>query len=128
MNSMMIALVNTGMAISTSTAVARTVQVSSDIRKRSSGRAHLEDRDQKLTAPRIELVPTRANPTIHRSCPDPVDEPERKRAVGGPAGFGRAPVKKPRKIRKPPSGNIQKDSALMRGKAMSGAPTWSGTT
>ena len=28
----------------------------------------------------------------------------------------------------PASGSIQNDSALIRGKAMSGAPIWSGTT
>jgi hypothetical protein len=28
----------------------------------------------------------------------------------------------------PPSGSIQNDSALILGKAMSGAPIWSGTT
>ena len=83
MNSMMIALVNTGVAMRTSTAVTRTVQVSSDIRNRViPGARILKIVTRKLTAPRIELVPTSASPTIQRSCPDPVDASGRSCASG----------------------------------------------
>ena len=83
MNSMMIALVNTGVAMSTSTAVTRTVQVRSDIRNSViPGARILKIVTRKLTAPRIELVPTSARPTIQRSCPDPVEANGRSCASG----------------------------------------------
>ena len=83
MNSMMIALVNTGVAMSTRTAVVRTVQVSSDIRNSvMPGARILKIVTRKLTAPRIELVPTSASPTIHRSCPEPVEPSGRSCASG----------------------------------------------
>ena len=74
MNSMMIALVKTGVAISTRTEVTRTVQTRIGIRNRViPGARILKIVTRKLTAPRIELVPTRARPTIHRSCPAPTE-------------------------------------------------------
>jgi hypothetical protein len=72
MNSMMMALVNTGVAIRTRTAVTRTVHVSNDIRNSViPGARILKIVTRKLTAPRMELVPTSASPTIQRSWPGP---------------------------------------------------------
>ncbi len=84
MNSMISALVMTGVAISTSTLVTRSVQVSSGIRKRViPGARILKIVTRKLIAPRIELVPTRMSPVIHRSCPGPVDDSGRSSDSGG---------------------------------------------
>ena len=70
MNSMITALVKTGVAISTSTLVTIIVQTRIGIRKRLiPGARILKIVTRKLMAPRIELVPTSTSDTIHRSCP-----------------------------------------------------------
>ena len=72
MNSMIKALVNTGVAISTSTLVTRTVQTRIGSRNMvSPGARILKMVVRKLTAPRMELVPMRIRPTAQRSVPVP---------------------------------------------------------
>ena len=83
MNSMMRALVMTGVAISTRTEVTRTVQTMIGIRNRvSPGARILKIVTRKLMAPRMELVPMSTSATIHRSCPEPVDASGRSWASG----------------------------------------------
>ena len=73
MNSMISALVMTGVAISTRTEVTSTVQTMIGIRNRViPGARILNIVTRKLMAPRIELVPISTSATIHRSCPKPV--------------------------------------------------------
>ena len=70
MNSMIRALVMTGVAISTRTEVTSTVQTRIGIRKRViPGARILKIVTRKLMAPRIELVPISTRATIHRSWP-----------------------------------------------------------
>jgi hypothetical protein len=72
MNSMIRALVRTGVAITTSTLVTRTVQVRIGIRNSViPGARILKIVTRKLMAPRIELVPMSTIAAIHRSCPVP---------------------------------------------------------
>ena len=72
MNSMIRALVMTGVAIRTRTEVVRTVQTRIGIRNRViPGARILKIVTRKLIAPRIELVPIRTMATIHRSWPVP---------------------------------------------------------
>ena len=73
MNSMIRALVMTGVAMSTRTLVTSMVQTMIGMRNRvMPGARILKIVTRKLMAPRIELVPIRTSATIHRSCPDPV--------------------------------------------------------
>ena len=68
MNSMISALVRTGVASSTRTDVTSTVQTKIGMRNSvMPGARILKIVTRKLTAPRIELVPTRTTATIHRS-------------------------------------------------------------
>ena len=72
MNSMISALVKTGVAIRTSTLVTSTVQTRIGSRNIvRPGARILKMVVRKLTAPRIELVPMSTNPTSHRSVPVP---------------------------------------------------------
>src|ERR1035437_7848437 len=72
MNSMIRALVRTGVAISTRMLVTRTVQTIIGIRSRViPGARILKIVTMKLIEPRIELVPIRSRATIHRSVPMP---------------------------------------------------------
>ena len=72
MNSMIRALVMTGVAISTRTDVTSTVQTMIGIRNRvMPGARILKIVTRKLMAPRMELVPIRTSATIHRSWPAP---------------------------------------------------------
>ena len=84
MNSMIRALVMTGVAISTRTEVTSTVQTRIGIRNRViPGARILKIVTRKLIAPRIELVPIRTRPTIHRSCPAPIAASGRSSDSGG---------------------------------------------
>ena len=70
MNSMIRALVMTGVAISTRTEVTRMVHTRIGIRKRViPGARILKIVTRKLMAPRIELVPMSTSATIQRSWP-----------------------------------------------------------
>ena len=118
---------STGVASRMSTAVTRTVQTKIGIRKSvMPGARILKIVVMKFTAPRIDAVPTSARPMIHRSVPTPS-----ARLASGvyevQPSAAAPPNRYPLKMRMPPSGRSQKLSALMRGKAMSGAPSWSGT-
>ena len=74
MNSMISALVRTGVASRPRTDVTSTVQTMIGIRNRvMPGARILKIVTRKLTAPRIELVPISTTATIHRSCPGPTD-------------------------------------------------------
>ncbi len=130
MNSMIRALVRTGVAISTSTLVTRIVQTRIGIRNSvMPGARILKIVTRKLIAPRIELVPIRVRPMIHRSVPVPLYfGPDSGGYSVQPAAAAPPVARKPEAISRPPSGSSQKDSALIRGNAMSGAPIWSGTT
>src|SRR5215213_9443980 len=76
MNSMISALVRTGVAIRTRTLVTRTVQVRIDIRNSvTPGARILKIVTRKLMAPRIEAVPISVRPMIHRSVPVPLYVP-----------------------------------------------------
>ncbi len=129
MNSMIRALVRTGVAISTSTLVTRTVQTRIGIRNRViPGARILKIVTRKLIAPRIELVPISVRPMIHRSVPGPLYcAPDSGGYSVQPDAAAPPEARKPEAISAPPSGSSQNDSALIRGKAMSGAPIWSGT-
>ena len=84
MNSMISALVMTGVAIRTRTEVTITVHTRIGIRKRViPGARILKIVTRKLIAPRIELVPIRTSPTIHRSCPAPIAASGRSSDSGG---------------------------------------------
>ena len=66
------ALVSTGVAIKTSTAVTSTVQVRIGMRKRVIPGARMRKIvTRKFTAPRMELVPMRMRPMIQRFIPGP---------------------------------------------------------
>jgi hypothetical protein len=129
MNSIINALVRTGVAMTTSTLVTSTVHARMGIRNSViPGARILKIVTRKLMAPRIELVPMRMRPTIHRSVPVPLYWA----CVSGgysvqPAAAAPSLIRKPEAISSPPSGSSQNDSALIRGNAMSGAPIWSGT-
>jgi hypothetical protein len=84
MNSMISALVRTGVAIITRTLVTRTVQTRIGIRNSvMPGARILKIVTRKLIAPRIELVPISTIPTIHRSCPAPMAASGRSSESGG---------------------------------------------
>ena len=129
MNSIISALVRTGVAMTTSTLVVSTVHVRMGIRNSViPGARILKIVTRKLMAPRIELVPMRISPTIQRSVPVPLYWA----CVSGgysvqPDAAAPSVIRKPEAISRPPSGSSQNDSALIRGNAMSGAPIWSGT-
>ena len=117
----------TGVAIRTRTLVTRIVQTMIGIRNRViPGARILKIVTRKLMPPRIELVPMRTRAMIHRSWPGarrlerPVGRERRVATSSRPPPT--PPTKKPESRRIPPSGSIQNDSALIRGKAMSGAP------
>ena len=83
----------------------------------------------KFTAPRIELVPTRMTATIQRFMPGP--GLYLRLLTGGYAvqpASAAPPRRNPETATSPEKGTIQKLRALMRGKAMSGAPIMRGTT
>jgi hypothetical protein len=83
MNSMISALVMTGVARRPRTDVTSTVQTMIGIRKSViPGARILKIVTRKLTAPRIELVPMRTMATIHRSCPGPTEESGRSSVNG----------------------------------------------
>ncbi len=72
MNSMISALVMTGVAIRTRTDVTSMVQTMIGMRNRViPGARILNIVTRKLMAPRIELVPMSTSATIHRSWPVP---------------------------------------------------------
>ena len=130
MKSITKALVRTGVPISTSTLVTSTVHTRIGMRKRVMPGARMRKTvTMKLTAPRIELVPTRMTATIHRFIPGP--GLYLRLLTGGYAvqpASAAPPSKNPEAATSPEKGTIQKLRALMRGKAMSGAPIMSGTT
>ncbi len=130
MNSMTRALVRTGVAIRTRTLVTRTVHTRMGIRNRvMPGARILKIVTRKLIDPRIELVPISVRPMIHRSVPVPLYWPPESGGYSVQPDAAAPPeTRKPDAISAPPSGSSQNERALMRGKAMSGAPTWSGTT
>ena len=130
MNSMISALVRTGVAISTRTLVVSTVQVRIDIRNSvMPGARILKIVTRKLIAPRIELVPISTRPMIHRSVPVPLYcSPDSGGYSVQPDAAAPPETKKPEAMSAPPSGSSHRDRALIRGNAMSGAPIWSGTT
>ena len=77
--------VSTGVASRISTAVTSTVQTKIGIRNSViPGARILKIVVMKFTAPRIEAVPTRVSPMIHRSVPG-LSCPDRERRVGRPA-------------------------------------------
>ena len=129
MNSMISALVRTGVAMTTSTLVTSTVQTRIGIRNSViPGARILKIVTRKLMAPRIELVPIRTRPMIHRSVPVPLYfGPDSGGYSVQPEAAAPPEARKPDAISSPPSGSSQNDSALIRGNAMSGAPIWSGT-
>ena len=130
MNSMISALVRTGVAIRTRTLVTRTVQTMIGIRNSvTPGARILKIVTRKLMAPRMELVPIRVRPMIQRSVPVPLNwAPERGGYSVQPEAAAPPETRNPEAISRPPRGSSQNDSALMRGNAMSGAPIMSGTT
>ncbi len=74
MNSMISALVMTGVAIRTRTEVTSTVQTRIGIRNKvMPGARILKIVTRKLMPPRIELVPMSVRPMSQRSWPGPVD-------------------------------------------------------
>ena len=91
MNSMISALVRTGVAIRTRTLVTSTVQTRIGIRNSvMPGARILKIVTRKLIAPRMELVPISVRPMIQRSVPVPAIRAARERRVLGPAGGGGA--------------------------------------
>ena len=130
MKSITKALVRTGVPISTSTLVTSTVHTRIGIRKSVMPGARMRKTvTMKLTAPRIELVPTRMSATIQRFMPGP--GLYFRLLTGGYAvqpASAAPPNRNPEDATSPEKGTIQKLRALMRGKAMSGAPIMSGTT
>ena len=129
MNSMISALVSTGVAMTTRTLVTSTVQARIGILNRViPGARILKIVTRKLMPPRIELVPISVRPTIHRSVPVPLYfGPESGGYSVQPEAAAPPETRKPEAISSPPSGSSQNDRALIRGNAMSGAPIWSGT-
>ena len=130
MNSMISALVRTGVAISTRMLVVSTVQARIGIRNSViPGARILKIVTRKLIAPRIELVPMSVRPMIQRSVPVPLNcGPESGGYSVQPAAAAPPETKNPDPMRIPPRGRSHSDSALILGNAMSGAPIWSGTT
>ena len=121
---MISALVSTGVPIRTKTLVTMIVQTMIGMRKSVMPGARMRKTvTKKLTAPRIELVPTRMTAMIQRFMPGPglyVMLLSGGYAVH-PASAA-PPRKKPDAAINPENGIIQKLSALMRGKAISAAP------
>src|SRR6188508_2135139 len=118
MNSMIRALVRTGVAISTRTLVVSTVQVRIDIRNSvTPGARILKIVTRKLIAPRMDAVPMRTRPTIHRSVPVPLYFPPDSGGYSVQPEAAEPPeTKKPEAISRPPSGRSHSDRALIRGK------------
>ena len=84
----------------------------------------------KLTAPRIEAVPTSSRATIHRSMPMELPcapTPSDSGAYWGPAGVGR-PAQQVVEQHHPGQRQHPERQGVDRGKAMSRAPICSGTT
>ncbi len=129
MNSMISALVRTGVAMSTRTLVTSTVQARIGIRNSVMPGARIRKIvTRKLIAPRMELVPMRTRPMIQRSVPVPWNAgPDSGGYSVQPDAAAPPEARKPDAMSAPPSGSSQNDRALMRGNAMSGAPIWSGT-
>ena len=126
MNSIIRPAVSTGMANSSRTLVTSVFQTNIGMRMSvRPGARILKIVARKLIAVRTELKPSSVNEAIHRSSPAPPCSESGAYPVQ-PA-FAAPPTAYPENSRMPPSGTIQKDRALMRGNAMSAAPTWSGT-
>ena len=126
-NSMMRPAVRTGAARTTNREVARTLQQNGGMRNIvMPGARILRIVTMKLIPPRIEAVPTMANPRIHRSCPVPPCTESGAKLVH-PAAAAPPLARKPDRIASPPTGSSQNDSAFTRGNAMSSAPICSGT-
>src|SRR5262249_53932719 len=130
-NSITSALVITGVASSTSSEVTSIVQTNSGSRNMViPGARMLKMVVMKFTAPRIDEVPTSSSPMIHRSAPTPPPAPQAcsdRGVYSVQPAQAVPPVKYPEYSTIPASGNIQNDSALTRGNAMSSAPICSGT-
>ena len=77
-------------------------------------------------APSSELVPARMRPSSSMSTPVAGSVVDSGAYIVQPTGA--PPKAKALTIMMPPATRSQNDSALMRGKAISAAPIWSGTT
>ena len=117
-----------GVASTTSSEVVKFAQTSSGMRQNViPGARMVMIVTRKLSAVMIELAPAHCTAMLKNSvpigwCVESVAYPVQP-AAGGPPGAKNEPTR----IR-PAIGSSQYDSAFSRGKAMSGAPSISGTT
>ncbi len=119
--------VTTGMENSSRTLVTSWAQQNIGIRSRPMPGARSRKMvTRKLMEPRMELMPVMIRPSTSRFTPvsgvcvdsgayivQPVGEPPNRNELS---------------MSRPPARNTHSERALTRGKAMSAAPTWSGTT
>ena len=118
--------VTTGMENSSSTLVTSWVQQNIGMRSRvMPGARSWKMVTRKLIDPRMELMPGMMRPSTSRSTPVSGVCVESGAYIVQPVGA--PPNRNDSSMSAPPARSIQNDSALMRGKAMSAAPTWSGT-
>ena len=127
MKSMTSAAASTGVASSWSRAVTSIVQQKIGMRNIVIPGARMRNIvTRKLAAPIVEDMPSTTTARIHMSMPTPVCWASGLYAVH-PLSAAPPSTMKPANMRMPAGGSIQKESALIRGKAMSAAPIWSGT-
>ena len=128
MKSMTRPLASTGTAKMSRTLVTSTVHTK--IGRRSMvrpGARSLKIVARMLIAPRIELTPLSSRPASQKSWPMPAYFASESGVYEVQPPAAAPPSPKLLKSSSAETGMIQKESALMRGKAMSAAPIWSGT-